>query len=98
MQTILPLKKNLRTGRLCSSYDELIKDLENEALAVQQEAEGCRKRKRELEGELQGVQHRLQSVKVIVECLIGFPCHMLTKQRLMLSCYISIFLPLILHK
>ncbi|KAL5744271.1 hypothetical protein ACOSQ2_027387 [Xanthoceras sorbifolium] len=63
VQTILPLSKKLRTGRLCSSYDEKIKDLEKDALNVREEAQKCRKRKRDSEDRLQDLQHYLQSLK-----------------------------------
>ncbi|KAL5810852.1 hypothetical protein ACOSQ4_027420 [Xanthoceras sorbifolium] len=63
VQTILPLSKKLRTGRLCSSYDEKIKDLEKDALNVREEAQKCRKRKRDSEERLQDLQHYLQSLK-----------------------------------
>ncbi|XP_044506156.1 structural maintenance of chromosomes protein 6B [Mangifera indica] len=63
VQTILPSNKKLRTGRLCSSYDEKIKDLEREASNVQEEAQQCRRRKRDSEEKLQDLQHHLQSVK-----------------------------------
>ncbi|KAJ0099895.1 hypothetical protein Patl1_19829 [Pistacia atlantica] len=63
VQTILPSNKKLRTGRLCSSYDEKIKDLEREASNVQEEAQQCRRRKRDSEDTFQDLQHHLQSVK-----------------------------------
>lgn len=67
VQTILPLNQKLRTGRLCSSYDEKIKDLEKDALSVWEETQRCRKRKRDSEERLEEVQHDLQSVKVITD-------------------------------
>lgn len=67
VQTILPANKKIRTGRLCSSYDEKIKDLERDALSVQEEAQQCRKRKRDSEERLQDLQQHIHSVKVITE-------------------------------
>lgn len=63
VQTILPLNRRLRTGRLCSSYDEKIKDLERVALRVQEEAQQCRKRKRDSEERLQDLQQHQQNIK-----------------------------------
>ncbi|KAK1578542.1 hypothetical protein Q3G72_031095 [Acer saccharum] len=63
VQTILPLNKKMRTGRLCSSYDEKIKDLEKDALNVREEAQRCRKRKRDSEERLKDLEHHLHSVK-----------------------------------
>ncbi|KAH9647778.1 Structural maintenance of chromosomes protein 6B [Citrus sinensis] len=63
VQTILPLNRRLRTGRLCGSYDEKIKDLERAALHVQEEAQQCRKRKRDSEERLQDLQQHQQNVK-----------------------------------
>lgn len=67
VQTILPLNRRLRTGRLCGSYDEKIKDLERAALHVQEEAQQCRKRKRDSEERHQDLQQHQQNVKVIAE-------------------------------
>ncbi|KAH9678470.1 Structural maintenance of chromosomes protein 6B [Citrus sinensis] len=63
VQTILPLNRRIRTGRLCGSYDEKIKDLERAALHVQEEAQQCRKRKRDSEERLQDLQQHQQNVK-----------------------------------
>ncbi|KAL9412027.1 hypothetical protein AB3S75_045604 [Citrus x aurantiifolia] len=63
VQTILPLHRSLRTGRLCGSYDEKIKDLERAALHVQEEAQQCRKRKRDSEERLQDLQQHQQNIK-----------------------------------
>ncbi|XP_037492011.1 structural maintenance of chromosomes protein 6B isoform X2 [Jatropha curcas] len=63
VQTVLPPNKKLRTGRLCSSYDNHIKDLEQRASNFQKEAEECRKRKRETEANLQDLQNGLNNVK-----------------------------------
>ncbi|KAL9409425.1 hypothetical protein AB3S75_047756 [Citrus x aurantiifolia] len=63
VQTILPLNRRLRTGRLCGSYDEKIKDLERAALHVQEEAQQCRKRKRDSEERHQDLQQHQQNVK-----------------------------------
>uniref|UniRef100_A0A2P2JVD6 Structural maintenance of chromosomes protein 6B-like isoform X3 n=2 Tax=Rhizophora mucronata TaxID=61149 RepID=A0A2P2JVD6_RHIMU len=63
VQTVLPPNKRLRTGRLCASYDDQIKNLEEQALSTKREAEECRKRKRDVETDLQNLQRTLRDVK-----------------------------------
>ncbi|KAM7499521.1 hypothetical protein LguiA_023935 [Lonicera macranthoides] len=62
-QTILPPNKHVRTGRLCTSYDDQIQKLESDALVVQEQAQQSRGKKRNLEERLGGLQDELQSTK-----------------------------------
>ncbi|KAA8539789.1 hypothetical protein F0562_026481 [Nyssa sinensis] len=62
-QTILPPNKKARTNRLCGSYDEQIKNLERDALNVQEQAQEGRGKKRNVEEGLQGLKVELQSAK-----------------------------------
>jgi hypothetical protein len=68
VQTTLPPNKKQRSGRLCSSFDDQIKDLQRDASNVKEEAQQRRRRKRDAEESLQGLQEYLQSVKVIIAC------------------------------
>ncbi|EEF51573.1 structural maintenance of chromosomes protein 6B [Ricinus communis] len=63
VQTVLPPNKKARTGRLCSSYDDQIKDLEQDASHVRKKAEESRKRKRDSEANLQNLQRDLKNAK-----------------------------------
>ncbi|KAK4570872.1 hypothetical protein RGQ29_029649 [Quercus rubra] len=63
VQTILPPNRKLRRGRLCSSFDGQINDLQRDASHVNEEAQQRRRRKRDAEGRLQDLQEDLQSVK-----------------------------------
>ncbi|XP_050223686.1 structural maintenance of chromosomes protein 6B-like isoform X2 [Mercurialis annua] len=63
VQTVLPPNRRNRTGRLCSSYDDQIKDLEQDASNVRMKAEECRKRKRDIEANHQHLQHNLKKEK-----------------------------------
>ncbi|XVF11208.1 hypothetical protein REPUB_Repub08aG0006200 [Reevesia pubescens] len=63
VQTILPLKKTLRIGRLCGSFDNQIKEFERHASDVQQDIEQCKSRKRDSEKKLQDFGRRLDNVK-----------------------------------
>lgn len=62
-QTILPPNKNARSGRLCSSYDDQIKNYELEAVNIQEQTQQCRGKKRDAEKGIQSLQDKLQSVK-----------------------------------
>ncbi|KAL8049896.1 hypothetical protein ABFX02_06G048500 [Erythranthe guttata] len=62
-QTILPLNKNFRAGRLCGSFDNEIKNLERDALEVKERAQQGRGVKRAKEEELRNLQNMLNSVK-----------------------------------
>nr|XP_043614248.1 structural maintenance of chromosomes protein 6B [Erigeron canadensis] len=62
-QTILPPNKNLRSGRLCSSYDDQIKNYEREALHMQEQARQVRGKKRSYEEQVQGLNDELQNAK-----------------------------------
>lgn len=63
VQTILPPNKKARTGRLCSSFDSQIKDLERYALDIQEHGQEVKRKKRNAEEELQDLQDKLQSIK-----------------------------------
>ncbi|KAJ4830375.1 Structural maintenance of chromosomes protein 6B [Turnera subulata] len=63
VQTVLPPLKKLKTGRLCSSYDVRIRDLNQQKSNVQTEVEESRKRKRAYEAEIQDLQHSLKAAK-----------------------------------
>ncbi|KAJ9546237.1 hypothetical protein OSB04_025944 [Centaurea solstitialis] len=62
-QTILPPNKNARTGRLCSSYDEEIKQFEREAIHMQEQAQQAQGKKRSFSERLQNLQDELQTAK-----------------------------------
>lgn len=64
VQTVLPPNKKLRTGRLCSSYDEQIKKLEQQASVAERNTEESRKRKRDVESYLNNLQVELKNAKV----------------------------------
>ncbi|KAM1231846.1 hypothetical protein ACFX13_042478 [Malus domestica] len=63
VQTVLPPNKRVRTGRLCSSYDDQISDLERQAKSVEEEDKQCMRRKRNAEQNLQDLQEKLRNVK-----------------------------------
>ncbi|KAJ9678693.1 hypothetical protein PVL29_020777 [Vitis rotundifolia] len=63
VQTILPPNKKARTGRLCSSFDSQIKDLERYALDIQEHGQEVKRKKSNAEEELQDLQDKLQSIK-----------------------------------
>ncbi|CAK9135142.1 unnamed protein product [Ilex paraguariensis] len=62
-QTILPPNKNVRTGRLCSSYDDQIKNFEREALNTHEQCQRNRGKKRIVEEEFRDLDEKLKSVK-----------------------------------
>lgn len=64
VQTVLPPNKKLRAGRLCGSFDDQIRNLDQSKSNVQKEADQCRKRKRDSEASLQHLQHGLKIMKV----------------------------------
>lgn len=71
VQTILPPNKRTRTGRLCSSFDNQIKDLERDKVNVEEHAEQSRRKKRNAEEEIRNLQDKLQTAKVVnCRCLI----------------------------
>ncbi|KMS98888.1 hypothetical protein BVRB_3g067820 [Beta vulgaris subsp. vulgaris] len=51
------------TGRLCSSYDDQIKDLERDVLLMQEESQKARHMKRVAEQEVHDLQEQLQDAK-----------------------------------
>ncbi|EXC13936.1 hypothetical protein L484_006634 [Morus notabilis] len=65
VQTILPPppRRTSRAPRLCSSFDEQIMNFEREASEVRQEAQECRRMKRDAEEQLQRLQDSVRSVK-----------------------------------
>ncbi|KAL9237139.1 hypothetical protein vseg_011725 [Gypsophila vaccaria] len=63
VQTVLPPNKKARTGRLCGSYDDQIKELEQEALHVREQSQKTRQLKRAAEEEVQALHEKLQNVK-----------------------------------
>ncbi|KAJ7949553.1 Structural maintenance of chromosomes protein 6 [Quillaja saponaria] len=63
VQTILPPNKRQRTGRLCSSFDDQIKNLEKDAVSVQEATNQCKRRKRDADEEVLELQDKLQRVK-----------------------------------
>ncbi|KAK6926420.1 RecF/RecN/SMC, N-terminal [Dillenia turbinata] len=63
VQTILPPNKRLRTGRLCSSFDEQIKGLERDASSVQEEVKLAQQKKRIAEEEVQNLQDKVNTAK-----------------------------------
>ncbi|CAO2839084.1 unnamed protein product [Amaranthus hypochondriacus] len=63
VQTVLPPNRNARTGRLCNSYDDQIKDLERDAAFMQEQSQKTRQKKRAAEEEVQHLQDKLQNVK-----------------------------------
>ncbi|XP_059666932.1 structural maintenance of chromosomes protein 6B [Cornus florida] len=62
-ETILPPNKRARTGRLCGSYDEQIKNLERDALNVKDQAQQGQRKKRNVEEALWGMKDELQNTK-----------------------------------
>ncbi|KAK9292001.1 hypothetical protein L1049_019954 [Liquidambar formosana] len=63
VQTILPPNKRVRTGRLCSSFDDQIKDLERDSSNVQEQAQQGQRRKRDAEGDIRELDDKLRNVK-----------------------------------
>uniref|UniRef100_A0A803KT62 Rad50/SbcC-type AAA domain-containing protein n=1 Tax=Chenopodium quinoa TaxID=63459 RepID=A0A803KT62_CHEQI len=63
VQTILPPNKRNRAGRLCSSYDDQIKDLEKDALYMNEQSQKARQLKRVAEEEVHDLQEKLQDIK-----------------------------------
>lgn len=62
-ETILPPNKKARTSRLCGSYDDQIKNLENESSYAQEQARLSCGKKRSAEEGLQELGNKQQSVK-----------------------------------
>ncbi|XP_071732184.1 structural maintenance of chromosomes protein 6B-like [Rutidosis leptorrhynchoides] len=62
-QTILPPNKHARAGRLCSSYDDQIKNYEREALHMQEQGREVRGKKRSFEQRVHDLQEELQNAK-----------------------------------
>ncbi|KAK3021619.1 hypothetical protein RJ639_045252, partial [Escallonia herrerae] len=62
-QTILPPNRSVRAGRLCSSYDDQIKNLERDLLDIQAQAQRGHGKKRNVEEGLRSIQDKLQGAK-----------------------------------
>lgn len=74
-QTILPPNKNARGGRLSGSYDNQIKNLENEASKTKEHAQQGRGRKRHKEEELSSLLDKMNNAKVSTFSLkFSFEC------------------------
>ncbi|KAL6131829.1 hypothetical protein ACLB2K_070202 [Fragaria x ananassa] len=63
VQTTLPLNRQDRPARLCANYDVEINNCIREASGAQEEAQRCRRRKRDEEDKLRDLNEELQSVK-----------------------------------
>lgn len=63
-QTTLPPNRNARTGRLCSSYDDQIRSLENDASRIQEEVQQVKGKKRYLEEAHCNLRDNFQVAKV----------------------------------
>ncbi|KAL4347631.1 hypothetical protein GQ457_17G019180 [Hibiscus cannabinus] len=63
VQTVLPVKKNLRIGRLCGSFDDQIKEFESHVSNIKQDIDQRKSRKREIEKKLQDYKWKLDNKK-----------------------------------
>lgn len=63
-QTTLPPNRNVRTGRLCSSFDDQIKNLENDASHIQEEVRQAREKRKRLEDGHRNLRDEFQLAKV----------------------------------
>ncbi|KAK1272381.1 hypothetical protein QJS04_geneDACA012444 [Acorus gramineus] len=63
VQTTLPPNKNIRSGRLCSSIDDQVTHLENEATNAVEMVRQSKRRKRELEENLNEIEDKLRILK-----------------------------------
>ncbi|KAF7836353.1 structural maintenance of chromosomes protein 6B [Senna tora] len=63
VQTVLPPNKRQRTSRLCSSFDNQINVLENDATREQEAASHLKRSKREAEEKLEDLDRKLRHVK-----------------------------------
>ncbi|KAE8720187.1 Structural maintenance of chromosomes protein 6B [Hibiscus syriacus] len=63
VQTVLPVKKNLRIGRLCGSFDDQIKEFESHVSNIKQDIDQSKSRKREIEKKLQDFRLKLDNKK-----------------------------------
>ncbi|KAK8489067.1 hypothetical protein V6N13_029095 [Hibiscus sabdariffa] len=63
VQTVLPVKKNLRIGRLCGSFDDQIKEFESHVSNIKQDIDQSKSRKREIEKKLQDYKWKLDNKK-----------------------------------
>ncbi|KAK1326454.1 hypothetical protein QJS10_CPA01g02770 [Acorus calamus] len=65
VQTTLPPNKNIRSGRLCSSIDDQVTHLENEATNAVEMVRQSKRRKRELEENLNEIEDKLRVLKKV---------------------------------
>uniref|UniRef100_A0A803NTP0 RecF/RecN/SMC N-terminal domain-containing protein n=1 Tax=Cannabis sativa TaxID=3483 RepID=A0A803NTP0_CANSA len=63
VETILPPNKSTRPPRLCSSYDEQIKNFQSNALDVQKIAQECMGRKRQAGREVEDLHESIRNIK-----------------------------------
>ncbi|OAY78563.1 Structural maintenance of chromosomes protein 6B [Ananas comosus] len=63
VQTTLPPNRRMRTGRLCSSLDDRIDNIQKEASNIKENIQECKGRKRNAEEARRDVDVRIQSVK-----------------------------------
>ncbi|KAF4372089.1 hypothetical protein F8388_000305 [Cannabis sativa] len=82
VETILPPNKSTRPPRLCSSYDEQIKNFQSHALDVQKIAQECMGRKRQAEREVEDLHESIRNIKGALNFFVQ-PLHDgLSQQRL----------------
>ncbi|KAG6699921.1 hypothetical protein I3843_08G082600 [Carya illinoinensis] len=66
VQTTLSPNKKQRSGRLCSSFDDQIMDLQRDESNINEEAQQRKRRKRDAEESMQGLQGHLWTVKMLI--------------------------------
>lgn len=66
VQTVLPVHKNLKIGRLRGSFGDQVKEFESHVSNIQQDIDQCKSRKRELEKKVQDFNRKLDNKKVIM--------------------------------
>ena len=71
VQTVLPPYKKFRAPRLCSSFDDQIKELERRKAMAQEKAQGCRGRKRVAEEQLHHLKGTCEKAKVSFSGTLG---------------------------
>ncbi|TYI52158.1 hypothetical protein E1A91_D12G227800v1 [Gossypium mustelinum] len=63
VQTVLPINKNLKIGRLRGSFGDQVKEFESHVSNIQQDIDQCKSRKRELEKKVQDFNRKLDNKK-----------------------------------
>ncbi|PRQ56948.1 hypothetical protein RchiOBHm_Chr1g0342881 [Rosa chinensis] len=71
IQTVLLLNRQHGPARLCANYDYQVSSLRRLASGVQEEAQQCRRRKRDEEDNPWDLKEELQSVKVTMISVDG---------------------------